>query len=215
MGGRHLIGGPVPAWIPSVALGAGVLVLFHHMIVYLNLSGIGGSCGVVMKLAKYGFYAYLLSGVIDALFSLRGFAVITQFTLFQEAQWQLALASFTLITFAALYYLVPRISGAVWPSSALVRGHYLATVLGFAVLIISLGVAGWLQGTTLNDSAVSFEAIAALYRPWLLVASAAQALLLVGNFALLVNFVRILFVKTSEAATSQFRQPTNMEAPSS
>ena len=214
-GGRHLIGGPVPAWIPSVALGAGVLVLFHHMIVYLNMSSIGGSGGVVMKLAKYGFYAYLLSGVIDALFSLRSFAVITQFTLFQEAQWQLALASFSLIMFGAIYYLVPRISGAVWPSSGLVRGHYLATILGYAVLIISLGIAGWQQGTALNDASMSFEAIAAQYRPWLLVASAAQALLLVGNLALLVNFVRILFVKTSEAATGQFRQPTNLEASSS
>ena len=168
-----------------------------------------------MKLAKYGFYAYLLSGVIDALFTLRSFAVITQFTLFQEAQWQLALASFSLIMFGAIYYLVPRISGAVWPSSGLVRGHYLATILGYAVLIISLGIAGWQQGTALNDASMSFEAIAAQYRPWLLVASAAQALLLVGNLALLVNFVRILFVKTREAATGQFRQPTNLEASSS
>ena len=62
---------------------------------------------------------------------------------------------------------------------------------------------------------MSFEAIAAQYRPWLLVASAAQALLLVGNLALLVNFVRIIFVKTREAATGQFRQPTNLEASSS
>lgn len=72
-----------------------------------------------------------------------------------------------------------------------------------------------MQGSALNDPEISFEAIAALYRPWLLVASAAQALLLVGNLALLVNFVRILFVRTSEDAACQFRQPTNLEAPSS
>lgn len=216
MGGRHLIGGPVPAWIPSVALGAAVLVLFHYMIVLLNMKGIGGpGGGVVMKFAKYGFYAYLLTGVLDALFAFRGLAVITQFTLFEDAQWQLAMAAFSLIMFATLYYLAPRISGAVWPSAGLVRGHYLASIIGFAVLIVSLGVAGWQQGTLLNDPAVSFETIAAQTSSWLLVAAAAQALLLVGNLALLVNFIRLLFVKSSNASLSQFRQPTKLEATSS
>ncbi len=216
MGGRHLIGGPVPAWIPTVAFGAAILVLFHHIIVFLNMRGIGSSGGgVVLKFAKYGFYAYLLGAIIDAVFASRGLAMITQFTFFQNAQWQLALASFSLIMFATLNYMVPRLSGAAWPSAGLVRGHYLATILGYAVLIISLGIAGWQQGTALNDSAISFETVAAQYRPWLLVASAAQALLLVGNFALLVNFVRILFVRTSESSSSQFRQPANLEASSS
>ena len=141
--------------------------------------------------------------------------MITQFTLFQEAQWQLALASFSLIMFASLNYMVPRLSGAAWPSAGLVRGHYLASILGYAVLIITLGVAGWQQGIALNDASISFEAMAAQYRPWLLVASAAQALLLVGYFALLVNFVRILFARKCDATPGQFRQPTNLEASSS
>jgi cytochrome c oxidase cbb3-type subunit 1 len=39
IGGRHLIGGPVPAWIPSTGLVAAYLVLFHYVIVALNLRG--------------------------------------------------------------------------------------------------------------------------------------------------------------------------------
>ena len=38
-GGRHLIGGPVPAWIPTVAIVAATLLLSHYLIVFLNLRG--------------------------------------------------------------------------------------------------------------------------------------------------------------------------------
>lgn len=216
MGGRHLIGGPVPAWIPTLAFAASIMVLFHHLIVYLNMRGIASAGGgIVLKFAKFGFVAYLLSAVVDATFSLRALAMVTQFTFFQEAQWQLSLAAFSMIMFAALYYLAPRVAGAAWPSSGLVRGHYLASILGYSILIGCLAVAGWQQGSALNDASVSFASIAEKTSSWLLVAAAAQALLLVGNLALLVNFVRLLFVKSTEASLSQFRQPTNLEASSS
>jgi cytochrome c oxidase cbb3-type subunit 1 len=38
-GGRHLLGGPVPAWIPSVAVVSCALLLFHTFVVLLNLRG--------------------------------------------------------------------------------------------------------------------------------------------------------------------------------
>lgn len=38
-GGRHLLGGPVPAWIPSIAVVSCALLLFHVFVVLLNLRG--------------------------------------------------------------------------------------------------------------------------------------------------------------------------------
>lgn len=216
IGGRYLVGGPVPAWIPTLAIVSTVMVLFHHIIVYLNMRGIFSSGGSnVLKFAAFGFGAYLLGALIDVVFSTRIFAVVTQFTLFEEAQAQLGLAAFSMIMFAALYYLAPRLAGAAWPSSSLIRGHYLASILGFAVLIISLAIAGWRQGVALGDASISFEVIAAQTRSWLLVATAAQALLIAGNLALVVHFIRLLFVKSNEATLTQFRQPAKLEASSS
>lgn len=216
IGGRHLIGGPVPAWIPTVAIAAAAMLLFHHMIVALNLRGLfspGGS--VVLKFASAGFVAYLLTGIGDAVFAMRGPASVTHFTVFAQAQLQLALASFSLIIFAAIYYLAPRLFGAAWPSAGLVRAHYLASLLGFTVLIACLAIAGWRQGVALGNPEVAFSAIAAQTKPWLQVATAAQALLVFGNLALLLHFVRLTLTRPAADASAQFRQPPALEASAS
>lgn len=213
MGGRYLVGGPIPAWIPTVAVAASSLVLFHHVILAINLRGVFASSGsTVLKFAAAGFAAYLVSGVVDAIFAMRGPAGITHFTYFQQAQVQLSLAAFSLVMFAGIYYLAPRLFGIAWPSTSLIRAHYLSVMIGFAVLIGSLAVAGWLQGTALNHADTSFAAIAAQTRPWLQVATAAQALLLFGNLALLIHFMRLALSKPSEESAAQFRQPQVMEA---
>jgi len=213
MGGRHLIGGPVPAWIPTMGITATVLVLFHHMIVFVNLRGVftpGGS--TVLKFAAYGFGAYLLGAVVDVVISSRAFAVATQFTLFQQAQTHLGVAAFSMIMFAAIYFLAPRLVGAAWPSAGLIRAHYVASAGGFTLLIASLAIAGWKQGVALNDASVSFEMIASQLRPWLLAATAAQALLIVGNLSLGIHFVRLFFTKSTESTLKQFSQPATLEA---
>lgn len=216
MGGRTLVGGPVPAWIPTMAIVACSLVLFHHIILFVNLRGIFSTKGsVVMKFAALGFGGYLLNGLCDAVFSSRMLSVITQFTHFQSAHQHLFTASFTLIIFAAVYYMAPRIAGLAWPSSGLIRAHYLASTIGFAVLIASLAIAGWCQGSGLNNPEISFADIAALTRPWLLVATAAQALLLLGNLALGVHFVRLVVSKSTAESLGQFRQPQALEGSSS
>lgn len=214
--GRHLISGPVPAWVPTVAIGAAALLLFHYLIVLLNLRDLfsaGGS--LVLKFAGAGFIAYLLSGLVDAVFALRDPAILTQFTYFQQAQLQLSFAAFSLIFFAALYYLTPRLFAAAWPSSALVRAHYLATMIGLIVLVVSLAVAGWRQGVALANPEISIAAIASQTRPWLQVATAAQALLVVGNLALLLNFLRLILCKCGKDESAQFRQPQALEASAS
>jgi cytochrome c oxidase cbb3-type subunit I len=216
MGGRHLVGGPFPAWIPTMAIVASALVLFHHLILIVNLRGVfdnGGSN--VLKFAAFGFAGYLLNGLVDVVFSSRALAVVTQFTYFQQAHLQLCLAAFSMMVFAAIYFLAPRLAGTPWPSTALIRTHYLASSIGFIVLIISLAIAGWRQGIDLGQAKVSFQTMAEHARPWLLVATAAQALLILGNIALGINFVRLIFTKSTTESINQFQQPQALEVSAS
>ncbi|KXU34668.1 hypothetical protein AXK11_08030 [Cephaloticoccus primus] len=216
MGGRHLIGGPVPVWLPTVAIAAASMALIHHIVIGLNLRSLfAPGASLVLKFAAAGFAAYLLAGLVDAVFSMRGVALITHFTYFEQAQLQLFLAAFSLIIFAAIYYLGPRLLGVAWPSTTLIRAHFLASLIGFPVLVLVLALAGWRQGLELLDAEISLRAIAAHTRPWLQVAAAAQALLLFGNLTLFAHFARLLCAQRSGESLAQFRQPQALEATAS
>ena len=150
--------------------------------------------------------------------SFRGAALVTQFTAFATAQQQLALyGGISMLLFGSIYFAVPRLTGQAWASGGLVRGHLLLMRVGVLMLLVALAVAGWTQGHDLNQAKVSFAEIAAHTRPWLLTATFAQIVLLLGNLLLLVNFARSACAAccngaSSAAVPSPFRQPSAMEA---
>jgi cytochrome c oxidase cbb3-type subunit 1 len=206
-GGRHLIGGPVPAWIASIAIVASVTLLFHYLMVLINLRvSFGGGGGTALKFIACGVAAYVLGGAVDAVTSMRGVALLTQFTYFDAAQHQLALAGgISLMVFGAVYFAVPRLSGRAWASGSLMRGHLTLAVLGAALLVVSLGAAGLIQGAALNDAAVPFSDIADRTRTWLLLATAADVMILFGNLLLAANFIQTVasgYRASSEALAS-------------
>lgn len=211
-GGRHLIGGPVPAWVPTIAIVSSALLLFHYILVAVNFRGFWGRGSTVLKFVGFGLGAYVLGGVLDAVTAQRGVAVTTQFTHFSAGQTQLALnGAFSMILFGAIYFMAPRLTGRAWPSGALVRAHFAAAVLGVAGLVVTLLGAGWVQGQALNDATVSFAAISARTHSWLLLAAASQAVLLFGNLLLAVHFLWLGAARSAPAG--EFRPAPAMEAP--
>jgi cytochrome c oxidase cbb3-type subunit 1 len=187
-GGRHLIGGPAPAWISTVAVGAALILLFHYIVVFLNLRvGFAGG-GVSLRFISFGVAAYALGGLVDAITAVRGVAVVTQFTHFDEAQRQFALqGGAAMMLFGTLCFAFPRIIGRPWASRGLVRGHLALSVLGILLLAACLGAAGLVQGWALNDPKTAFSDIAGLTRDWLLGATAARGVLLLAYILLAVN----------------------------
>jgi cytochrome c oxidase cbb3-type subunit 1 len=216
-GGRHLIGGPVPAWVATIAIVSCAMLTFHYIVVAMNLRhAFAGRGGVVLKFVAAGLAAYVIGGLADAVTSLRGVAQLTQFTWMTQAQSQLAIGGgFTLIVFGAIYFLVPRVANQPWPSAGLIRAHFAAALIGTFGVVVALAGAGLVQGGALGNASQSFADIAASTRPWLLAAIAAQALMLLGNLALAVHFVRLLATKPAATAVDLFRQPPTMEASAS
>jgi len=213
-GGRHLLGGPVPAWIASVAVVSSALLLFHTFVVLLNLRGCFSGGGIAIRFISFGIAAYIVGALAGAATSFHGIAAHTQFTHFDEAERQLALygAASTLL-FGGIYFALPRITGRAWLSGGLVRAHLFLSVAGILLLVGSLGAAAVIQSQDLSEPAVAFAAIAGHTRPWLVGATAAQAVLLLGNIAFTVNFVgtACTVLKLSEPAS--FNPPSAMEAP--
>jgi len=213
-GGRHLIGGPVPAWIATIAVVSCALLLFHYIVVAVNLrAAFSGGGSTVLKFVAFGLGAYVVGGFLDAATAMRGLAVVTQFTFFSGAQAQLALnGAFSMMIYGAIYFLAPRITGRAWPSLALIRAHYAAAVIGLVGLVVALIVAGWIQGHDLNNPAVAFASIGTHVRPWLLTATAAQAVLLLGNLLLATHLIWLGAAKSAAPEADVFRQPPAMEA---
>jgi cytochrome c oxidase cbb3-type subunit I len=214
-GGRHLIGGPVPAWVPTMAVVAAGLLLFHYMVIALNFRIATKAKGNAIKFIRVGIAAYLLTGFLELITSFRAVAVETQFTFFATAIEQLGLyGGVSMMFFGAIYYLVPRVTGTAWASGALTAGHRVLVVSGVALSVVTFAVAGITQGDDLLHANTSVTQIFSNIRLSLLINVGAQIILLAANLLLLVNFCRTACVrKTSTVpATALFQQPSKMGA---
>lgn len=214
-GGRHLIGGPVPAWVPTMGVVTASMVFVHYVVLFLNLRGALTGGGTALGFIRFGLVVYLLVGVIDLLMSFRAVAVSLQFTFVTAAIEQLGLyGGISMMFFGAIYYLVPRLTGSPWASGGLIAGHKFLVSTGVLLLVIALFVAGWQQGGALLDPKQSMTAIATSLRTPLLGATVAQAVLILANLLLLVNFCRSACAgcKPVASAETTFRKPSAMEA---
>jgi cytochrome c oxidase cbb3-type subunit 1 len=210
---RHLVGGPVPAWIPSIAIVSVVVLTFHYMIVALNLRHTFAGGSTALKFVAFGLCAYVLGGFVDAVTAFRDIAQFTQFTWFTQAQSQLALlGAFSMTIFGAIYFLVPRLTNQPWPSTALIRAHLAAAILGTLGVVVGLAIAGLVQGADLANASVSFADIAAHTRVWIEIVAASEAVLLIGNALLTFHLARLIATRPAVPAANLLRPAPTMEA---
>ena len=189
--GRHLIGGPVPAWIPTMAVVAQCLLLFHFLVIWLNFRGVLAGGSVTLQYMRFGLVAYVLTGLAETIASFRGVAVHTQFTLFGPALETLLLqGALSMFLFGGLVHQLPRVTGRDWALPSFVSGHSSLVMLGVVVSVLSLGWAGFTQDALLNHSQTPFAEILAQLKMPLLLHTAGQFALLAGNVLLLVAFLR-------------------------
>lgn len=215
-GGRHLIGGPVPAWVPTLAIVSCALLLFHYLIVLLNLRAAYGGTGTATKFVTFGLTAYVLGGFLDAITAFRHVAVETQFTLVATAQQELALyGAISMIFFGGIYFMVPRLTGRPWASAGLATGHRLMVKLGVLLTIGGLAVGGWTQGSDLLNAKTPFADILGHLNLCLLIVVVGQAIALAANLLLFVNFFRSACACVKDTAQNPFRSPSTMEASAS
>jgi len=211
-GGRHLLGGPVPAWISSVAVVSCALLFFHTFVVLLNLRGAFSLRGTALKFIAFGVAAYVAGAVLDAITSFHAVALHTQFTYFDEAQKQIALyGAATSILFGGVYFALPRITGKAWLSPNLVWAHLSLSLLGIMLLVVSLCAAGATQSHDLLDVTVPFSTIATDTRGALLGVTAAYGLLLLGNICFLANFYGTACEILKISAPATFAEPETLE----
>jgi cytochrome c oxidase cbb3-type subunit 1 len=214
-GGSRLIGAPVPVWISTLGGAANFLLVVPVVVISINFFGtlsgnyraLGNS--VTLRFILVSIVGFILASVLNFALSIRGFAMIAQFTLITELRdWLILYACFSSAMFGAAYFIIPRLTGREWQSSALVKTHFGATVIGVLLIVVALGAGGWSQGHLLNDEAVGFGDIAKNLSIWFTLHSIGLGLLILGHLAFLVNFGWqgwTIFAKNSKEV--QFRNP--------
>jgi len=197
---QRYAGGPFPAYMISTSVVAGVLSLLPLLAVVLNLWPlVRGQWPKVRSVPAWWFITFAGGAFVVA--SLLGFASAfgwfrraTHFTLFTLATEQLSLRGFfALGLIGALYYLVPRVVQRDWPSTRLIRLHFVCAAVGVVLSVLALGVGGILHGSALNDPAAPFLAIVKVCVPFEGMATLANTVLLVGDLALVTNMGWLLF----------------------
>ncbi len=214
-GGSRLIGGPVPSWVATLGAVANfMLVVAVIMLLKSFLGTLRGRFGamkdsVTLQFIFVSILGFAAASALNFALSMRGFAMNTQFTFIPELRdWLVTYACFSTAMFGAAYFIVPRLAGVAWHSSALVKAHTYCTFTGLALLAFALGYAGWRQGVMLNDATVPFGDITTALKPWFLFRSVALMVLLTGHLAFALNFFWTAWGALSQSGTpATFRQP--------
>ena len=158
-GAHHLISGPVPAWLVTVSIVASVMMIIpvatvalnHHMTARNHLRLLKYS--PTLRFVVFGAMSYTAVSVQGSLMSLRVLNEPFHFTHNTIAHAHFGLyAFFSMIMFASMYYIIPRLTGREWASTNLIKIHFWCTALGFAVMFVVLTVGGMIQGFELNQA---------------------------------------------------------------
>ncbi len=220
-GGSRLIGSPVPVWIPTLGVVANFLLVVPVVIIVLNLFGtLSGSYralsgSVTLRFILLSMAGFVLASVFNLALSLRGLAEIVQFTLVTELRdWLIFYACFSTAMFGAAYFMLPRLTEREWRSSAMVKTHLGATVIGVVLLTAGLALGGWQQGRLLNNPEMTWGGLTQALTPWLIARTVGLGLLFVGHVAFLLNFIWLACPCCSQrTAPAQFQNPADLELP--
>jgi len=200
-------GAPVPAWLPNLsALNSLMLIVPVIAIAIIGWKTVCGAASQECKggsfcMVKFGFVAFVLSGLMLVASACPHFSRLTQFTWFGAAQTQLQLYGFFSITmFGAIYYILPRAVGIGFRFPKLIRVQHWFAMLGVILFVASLAIGGIEQGVKLNDPNVAFADVTKTALPFLRVSTMGLLLFVIANLLFALNiFAMILAWKWSVA----------------
>ncbi len=193
------MGGPLPAWMPSIGAFTGTLLLLPVGVVGLNhhLTTLGKhdmvATSPTLRFTFLGSLFFPVTGVILALLSNYSTGVTLQFT---HASYGFQIVSvygfFSMCVFGAIYYIVPRLTGCEWLSVRLIRNHFWFSTYGIAAIVVTSLVAGIQQGGDLNNPEMwdqDFMQLSMNARPYMIARALAWGLITWSNIWFLIHLV--------------------------
>lgn len=199
VGGHHLIGGPVPAWMVTLSIVQSMMMIIPVAAFTVNqYQTLQGRLAALrysptLRFIGVGGLMYTASSIQGSFEALRSVNAVTHFTHFTVAHAHLGLYGFvSFVFFGAMYFVMPRITSREWPFPALITAHFWLVSIGFAVYFVGLTTAGWLQGEAMLDAARPFMDSVAVTLPWLKWRSIGGAAMVLGHLVFASHFVLLV-----------------------
>ena len=144
-----------PSWITGLSELCTMLMILPAFANGLNWYSTLGSVGkksddVAFSFTWWAAALYFVGTIIAAIAAFRPANLFLEFTLFQAGLSSIVLLGFvTLSFFGAFAYIIPRVTDLKWADS--MRMHYLLTLSGALLVIVSLLIAGLIQAGKAAD----------------------------------------------------------------
>ena len=195
-------GAPLPSWIISLGVVGTVLTAVPVLAVVVNfyqtvrqdVHALDGH--LTLRFSYVALVFWLIAGVQQIVGVLPSVSVLTSYTWFTVAHWEIFhYGFFAFAMFGAIYYIVPRLINRVSPpawSPGLAAGHFWLTLAGILISSLALLVGGVGQGYLLGDLHYTFSQVMVATLVPLRASTLGDLIIVVGTVLFLLNFALLL-----------------------
>jgi cytochrome c oxidase cbb3-type subunit 1 len=215
------MGGPFPAWMPAVSGAATIFILLAILATVFNLLVTLKGCSKLweyspsLRFTVFGMLMLAVYAVLAALSSTYSFGRDLQFSHFLVGLDTLAIYGFFSMTvFGAIYFIVPRITGAEWPSGKRIRTHFWYSTYGIITLVVTMLIGGIAQGGNLAQWDQTFSTSFVNSAAYVVGRALAWAMISFSNISFLYQLT-LMFIgkgRKSEGPTLIHTQPGEAES---
>ncbi|MEX2580636.1 MAG: cbb3-type cytochrome c oxidase subunit I [Verrucomicrobiales bacterium] len=206
-GFSRYMGGPFPAWMPAVSSAAAIFILLAIVATVTNLMlTLRGRTKLweyspSLRFTVFGMLMLAVYAVLAAMSSTFFFGRNLQFSHFVVGLDILAVYGFFSMTvFGAIYFIVPRVTGAEWPSGKGIRTHFWFSTYGIATLVVTMLVGGIAQGGSVAQWNQAFSTSFVNAGAYVVGRSLAWALISFSNFIFLYQLALMFAGKGRKSA---------------
>jgi cytochrome c oxidase cbb3-type subunit 1 len=207
---------PLPAWMSTLSSVATVMMIIPALgIVSIVVNTCRGvktpSGGGPLCYAKFGAWALVVATFLAAIAACPAVARVTDFTWFTHGHTTLRLYGFFAMTmFAAIYYILPRVSGvAICPRR--IKGHFWLAMSGALLLALPMIGAGIKQGLKLADANVPFLDTTKAAMMGFRLGTLGELLIAIGSLIFLANILLSILSYYRTIAKTAYAEATALQ----
>jgi cbb3-type cytochrome c oxidase subunit I len=198
-GTHHILQSPVPEWLKAIAVISSVFLLVPVLTVltnfFMTLKGKWQLAvdHIPMRFAVAAGLAYLLTCIQGPFQATRGINWYLHFSNWVVGHAHLALlATFSFIVFAAIYFIIPKVTGRKIYSRSLAIWHFWLSLVGWILMLVSLTIAGLIQAAMWHFT-IPVDQAAIEMEPYMIVRFISGVLIVFGQVLFLYNMYKTVF----------------------